>query len=385
MGQPSSIEHNNQILRYSGCRIRGRRTILEDNFSVYLKFGKSWSSETTQTTALAEELRDKPLKDKHHEIVPTSTEKSSIEPTAQTDTDPTAASKEIIKEPIKEPTSTLSDQQHDSSEEQPPLRTKKKRKHTPDAGASLFAVFDGHMGDHCSKFLQRYLGRYIYNNRHYPHDIPRALKSAFLRLDRTYLKIALGEGRSSGAAAVALLVHGRMLYVANAGDCRAVLCEGGTAVPLSTDHVPSNQSELERIQRHGVRVKHGRLRVTSRTGEGLSLNVSRGFGSIAFKDKRRLIGRAVTAEPDVRAASLTRDSEFVVLASDGLWDVMSNEHVIDFVRTRLQDKMARDHPNSALFGITTALVDQAYLNGGTDNITCIIVTFTERLRHDEQE
>lgn len=368
------------------CIFKGRRTILEDNFSVYLKFGKSWSSETTQTTAIEEEPRDKSLIDKQHDVAPNSAEKSSIEPTGNTpdtDSDPTATSKEIIKEPID---NGIMSEQQDSSHEQPrPPRTKKKRKHKPDAGASLFSVFDGHMGDHCSKFLQRYLGRYIYNNRHYPHDMARALKSAFLRLDHTYLKIALGEGRSAGAAAIALLVHKRVLYVANAGDCRAVLCEGGTAVPLSTDHVPSNETELERIQRHGVRVKHGRLRVTSRTGEGLSLNVSRGFGSIAFKDKRRLIGRAVTAEPDVRVTCLTRNSEFVVLASDGLWDVMSNEHVIDFVRTRLQDKMARDHPNSALFGITTALVDQAYLNGGTDNITCIIVTFTEKLRHDELE
>jgi protein phosphatase 2C family protein 2/3 len=192
-----------------------------------------------------------------------------------------------------------------------------RRKRKPDASASLFAVFDGHLGSHCSKFLQRYLGRYLYNNRHYPHDIPRALKSAFLRLDHTYLNIALGEGRSAGAAALALLVHDHVLYVANAGDCRAVLCEGGAAVPLSVDHTPALPRELERIQRHGVRVKHGRLRVTSRTGEGLSLNVTRGFGSLAFKDRRRLVGRALTAEPDVQVTCLTADSEFVVLASDG--------------------------------------------------------------------
>jgi hypothetical protein len=65
-----------------------------------------------------------------------------------------------------------------------------------------------------------------------------------------------------GAAAIALMVTESYLYVANAGDCRAVLCRGGQSMPLSSDHKPMNPSELRRIVAAGGKVEmiHGHAR-----------------------------------------------------------------------------------------------------------------------------
>lgn len=123
----------------------------------------------------------------------------------------------------------------------------------------------------------------------------------------------------SGSTAVAVLLTPSHIICANAGDSRAVLVKSGKALPLSFDHKPTNHVELGRINRAGGEVKMRRV-------DG-DLAVSRGLGDFRFKDDAKLNAekQKVSSKPDFIVTP--RDGaadEFIVLACDGIWDVMKN-------------------------------------------------------------
>ncbi|XP_066361672.1 probable protein phosphatase 2C 49 [Miscanthus floridulus] len=124
----------------------------------------------------------------------------------------------------------------------------------------------------------------------------------------------------AGSTAVVAVVSPTSVVVANAGDSRAVLSRAGVPVPLSVDHKPDRHDELERIQEAGGRVIYwDGARVLG------VLAMSRAIGDGYLKP-------FVTAEPEVTVTERTDDDECLILASDGLWDVVTNEMACDVVR-----------------------------------------------------
>ena len=103
------------------------------------------------------------------------------------------------------------------------------------------------------------------------------------------------------------------------GDTRAVLARSGTAIELTTDHIPTLQSETERIHRAGGAIVRGRV-------QGV-LGVSRSFGDIEYKTLReKSWGSAITADlviatPAIKIVEIVPEDEFIIIASDGLFDV----------------------------------------------------------------
>ena len=172
----------------------------------------------------------------------------------------------------------------------------------------------------------------------------------------------------AGATSVVAAVRNGVLYVANAGDSRAVLCRRGTAVALSEDHKPALPTELARISRAGGWVTaQGRING--------NLNLSRALGDLKYKGDKKL-GRheqIITAQPDVTQRKLEKGDEFIVLACDGVWDCMTNQEVVDFVRSRLSAG------EKNLIAIAEAILDHCIAEDpkttggiGGDNMTCII-------------
>lgn len=141
-----------------------------------------------------------------------------------------------------------------------------------------------------------------------------------IRIDRDFISLCKRNGTTDGTTAVVALIHNRNIYVANAGDSRCMIVQrGGRVVPLSIDHKPSREDEEVRIKELGGRVIFwGRWRV-----EGV-LAVSRAIGDMNLKPY-------VTCDPEIISHTITPDDHYVVLASDGLWDVMTNEEVSTFV------------------------------------------------------
>eukprot|EP00184_Porphyridium_aerugineum_P006421 CAMPEP_0184694404 /NCGR_PEP_ID=MMETSP0313-20130426/2382_1 /TAXON_ID=2792 /ORGANISM="Porphyridium aerugineum, Strain SAG 1380-2" /LENGTH=485 /DNA_ID=CAMNT_0027152695 /DNA_START=459 /DNA_END=1916 /DNA_ORIENTATION=+ len=176
---------------------------------------------------------------------------------------------------------------------------------------------------------------------------------------------------AAGCTAVVALLIDNSLYVANAGDSKAVLCRGGKAHPLSFEHKPQSDIEKARIEKAG-----GFVNPAGRVNN--NLNLSRSIGDLKYKMNRDLPPEAqmITAEPDMAAEKLLPEDEFLFMACDGVWDVMSNQEAIDFVRVRLSQG------ETSLSKICEQVFDQCISEDprrtsglGGDNMTCVIVQF----------
>ncbi|GBG90234.1 hypothetical protein CBR_g50412 [Chara braunii] len=178
------------------------------------------------------------------------------------------------------------------------------------------------------------------------------------------------QGPVAGCTAVVALVRGDTLVVANAGDSRCVISRNGQACDMSMDHKPDLKVERERILNAGGFVKEGRINA--------SLNLSRAIGDMEYKQNRSLppSEQIVTAYPEVRMTKLVKGDEFMILACDGVWDVMPSQRAVDFVRARLKVNRPLSSIIEELFD--TCLAPDTTKNGlGCDNMTAVLVLFKD--------
>uniref|UniRef100_A0A8C5H2N4 Protein phosphatase 1G n=1 Tax=Gouania willdenowi TaxID=441366 RepID=A0A8C5H2N4_GOUWI len=181
-------------------------------------------------------------------------------------------------------------------------------------------------------------------------------------------------GSDSGTTAVVALIRGKQLIVANAGDSRCVVSERGKAVDMSYDHKPEDEVELTRIKNAG-----GKVTMDGRVNGGL--NLSRAIGDHFYKRNKVLPPeeQMISAMPDVKVLTLNEDHDFMVIACDGIWNVLSSQEVVDFISERIKpDQNGKAKPLSS---IVEELLDHCLApdtsgdGTGCDNMTCIIITF----------
>jgi serine/threonine protein phosphatase PrpC len=168
-----------------------------------------------------------------------------------------------------------------------------------------------------------------------------------------------GDTHASGSTLCLALLLDDVLHVAHVGDSRAVLAQGAKAVPLTADHTASSASEAERI--------HAADPNATVTADGYlygELAVSRGLGSAHLKaDPSKC---AYVATPEVTSIQLGPADDFVVLATDGLWDKVSSQAAVTTARRTLAER------NDAA-AASEALVDRAQKLGSGDNISVIVL------------
>lgn len=180
-------------------------------------------------------------------------------------------------------------------------------------------------------------------------------------------------GKDSGTTAIVALLHEKTLYVANAGDSRCVLCRNGKAVEMSFDHKPEDEIERRRIENAG-----GKITSEGRVMGGL--NLSRAIGDHTYKKNKELPleEQMITSSPDIKDIKITEDDSYMVLACDGIWNVMTNEEVIEYINDKLKSdkKLSLSKICEELFDNCIAPNTQ---NDGTgcDNMTCMIVRFKQ--------
>jgi len=216
----------------------------------------------------------------------------------------------------------------------------------------FFGVFDGHGGSRAAQYLKQYLFDNLIRHPKFMTDTKLAITEIYQQTDAEFLKASSSIYRDDGSTASTAVLVGHNLYVANVGDSRAVMSKAGEAIPLSEDHKPNRSDERERIEQAGGNVMWaGTWRV------GGVLAVSRAFGN-------RLLKQYVVAEPEIQEAIIDDDFELFVIASDGLWDVITNEDAIALVK-------AIEDPEVA----AKKLIETAYAKGSADNITSVVVRF----------
>ena len=211
---------------------------------------------------------------------------------------------------------------------------------------SFFAVFDGHAGAKVSAYCAEQLLEAITTNNDFKgkaedgggeqtipslENVKTGIKTGFLSLDdkmREMPEMLSGEDKS-GSTAVCVLISPQHIFFANCGDSRAVLSKNKQCVFATADHKPVNPAEKERIQRAG-----GSVMIQRVNG---SLAVSRALGDFEYKnvEGKGPCEQLVSPEPEISVHDRSAEDEFIILACDGIWDVMANDELCDYVRNRL--------------------------------------------------
>lgn len=207
---------------------------------------------------------------------------------------------------------------------------------------SFFGVFDGHAGPKVSQYCSLHLLDNILEclDSHVGKDkevtegkVKVAIHDGFLQLDEKLKQLpqwASGEDRS-GTTAIVVMVTPKKIIWGNCGDSRGLLCRNGKVVFSTQDHKPYNQSERMRIEKAGGTVMMQRVNG--------SLAVSRALGDFDYKRASDLkpTEQLVSPEPEITVQDRDPNSdEFVLLACDGIFDVMSNDEVVSYVSHRLK-------------------------------------------------
>ncbi|KAJ9441502.1 hypothetical protein DIPPA_02954 [Diplonema papillatum] len=256
----------------------------------------------------------------------------------------------------------------------------------------LVGVYDGHGGRYAALFCrQNLLGRIVAHPA-YKKDVGAAMTQAILDTNRAFLKKVDSVDCDAGTTALVALLRDRKLFVANVGDCRIVIGrKSAAATQLNTLHVCDDDHERAQVEARGGTVIHycGSWRVNG------VLLVTRSIGDLPCKD-------VVTCTPDIHEYDLTDDDLFAVIASDGLWDVMTPTEVCDAVKSAKEEvdevlagggeandtpdaenaagdseedeEGAEDDPISYSI-IPEALISEAIDRGSGDNITCAVIFF----------
>ncbi|KAH8520307.1 hypothetical protein H0E87_001681 [Populus deltoides] len=205
----------------------------------------------------------------------------------------------------------------------------------------FFGVYDGHGCSHvavkCKERLHELVKEELGGIK---EGWKSAMERSFRRMDKEVIAWNQGmevranckcemqtpECDAVGSAAVVAVVSPDKIVVANCGDSRAVLCRNGKPLPLSSDHKPDRPDELNRIENAGGRVIYWDCpRVLG------VLAMSRAIGDNYLKPY-------VSCEPEVTIMDRTAEDDCLIIASDGLWDVVSNETACVVARTCLRGK-----------------------------------------------
>lgn len=235
-------------------------------------------------------------------------------------------------------------------------------------GAMWFGLFDGHGGRTAcelaaSQLHKTFIDEALSGGIATRQQVCEALRRAFLKVDRMLLPAGAIHCGSTAAVAVYLPKeggNGAELYVANTGDTRVVLIAGATpGAPqrLSTDHLPSNNAETQRVIGCGGAIINGRV--------GGSLAVTRALGDHSLKAGPPACG--VSAEPSVVARDIGPTDRYLIMASDGIWDVVSE--------AAAQAHILTTAGGSNLQVVAGSLVKKAVEEGSRDNVSVLLVRF----------
>jgi len=230
---------------------------------------------------------------------------------------------------------------------------------------NFIGVFDGHGGKAVSKYVKDNLPSYVLKKSNVniyqqkKHVAGYFFKELFNKvqndLKTKHPRVANRCG-STALCGVHYLdkLNNPMLWIANVGDSRAVLCNyKNLHQQLSIDHKPNVKSEKERIKKLG-----GKIKFDGADWRIQDLSLSRAFGDTDTSP-------FVTHKPDIFRYRLNKKDKFVIFACDGLWDVVSNRAAVTFVNKLLDNKYTGN--------IAKRLAEHAIKKGSYDNVTVSIL------------
>jgi len=233
---------------------------------------------------------------------------------------------------------------------------------------NFFGIFDGHGHGHGGKQISTYiknnLPKYFLDQRVVLPLSKRYVVNVYDHLQKNLIGTSFSKCAGSTGLVVLHYKHDNnyFLNVINNGDSRCVLCRDNFALPLTKDHKPNSPEEKNRITQLG-----GNIEFDGFDWRIKDLSVSRSFGDIDATP-------FVTHRPDLFRYKLDKNDKFIVLACDGLWDVLSNSDVVDFILLNCYDESLKNRTNVNI-NVAKKLANHAIEKGSGDNVTVIIVFF----------
>jgi len=243
------------------------------------------------------------------------------------------------------------------------------------SGELYAAVFDGHLGEGCPEYCKNQLHHNLSSSPEFDADPKAALHHAFRATNTTFCR---DHDDGSGTTAVVAMVRGNQLYCANAGDSRATICRKGRGEAVTKDHKPEDAEEKARVERAGGKVEWDR--VVARDGKNM-LACARSIGDSKYKvppPEGDWSEGPICVTPDVFQITLTPDDAFLVMASDGVWDVLSDQKVCEIINKALAENP--EAPQDAAKAVCVA----AYQAESEDNISAAIIMFKDRAATSSQ-
>ncbi|CAK9328288.1 unnamed protein product [Citrullus colocynthis] len=247
----------------------------------------------------------------------------------------------------------------------------------------FFAVYDGHGGSQVAKFCAERMheviaeewGREGIKGHEWQKRWEIAFSNGFQRTDNEVVSEAVATDMV-GSTAVVVVLSGCQIIASNCGDSRAVLCQRNKAIPLTVDQKPDRQDELMRIEREGGKVINWMgARVLG------VLAMSRAIGD-------RYLRPWIIPVPEISFTTRSDEDECLVLASDGLWDVMTNEEVGQVAchllrRLRRLSLTTDDTPPAQI--VANNLTEIAYGRNSSDNISVIVIDLKARRANTQRQ
>lgn len=254
------------------------------------------------------------------------------------------------------------------------------------APIDFLLLCDGHGGIETAKFIAPQLERFFMNIEHHYPMSDQVIFDFFNALQNQIVNHANLIGYSGSTALIVIRYLSHRLFgqshlqVINLGDCRAVLSNNGLAIPLTIDHKPMWPREQHRIQylseKQGAPNPIRNVRGCWRVG---NLSVSRSFGDLHSAPY-------VTHIPEVFNYVLNDNNEFLILACDGIWDVMDSQEAINLVFDTLINNHNSVYDNedfsfaksksrafkNGIINASKVLTEYGYAKGSQDNISVMI-------------
>lgn len=251
--------------------------------------------------------------------------------------------------------------------------------------SALFAAYDGHgeKGELVSQFALHEIQKRLQTHPKFDTDIETAFRQTFVEVDKALVNEPKVEPLYSGSTACVVLLRDNTLYISNVGDSRAVLArrrrQGESdqtfdlvTVDLSVDQNPDSPGEQDRIERCGGYVSpppevglSARVWLDSECTQ-IGLAMSRSIGDHAVK------GVGVIAEPVVSRHDITDDDEFIILATDGVWEFLSSAEAVSLVAGHLNAGEGSSKACQSLI-VTAARKWQENEGDYRDDITALVV------------
>lgn len=231
---------------------------------------------------------------------------------------------------------------------------------------NMYAIYDGHGGIFTSKFLAKNMPKYILREGEIPLK-KKHIIDTFNYLQKILKKKYNEDATKTGSTCLICLQYKyddcrNIISIINLGDSRCVLCRNNSALPLSKDHKPNWPEEKYRIEN-----LNGKIYFDDYDWRIHDLSVSRAFGDIYAYPH-------VCQTPDIFNYKIIPEDKFIVLACDGLWDVLSNQDVVNYILHFCYNENLSMRINKNL-DISKKLAEYAIKKGSTDNISIIIVFF----------